>query len=58
MDKKREAIKGAREAYEKPELRKVKLVAGEVAAAGCKTMTSVMGPTTGCFTSMCVTIAS
>ena len=54
MDKARQESK---EPYEKPELRKVKLVAGEVAAAGCKTMTSAMGPTTGCFTSMCVSIA-
>lgn len=47
-----------KEAYEKPELRKVKLVAGEVAVTGCKTPTSVMGPTTGCFMSMCKSVGS
>lgn len=47
-----------REPYQKPEVRKVKLVAGEVAAAGCKTPTSAMGPTTGCFMSMCTAIGS
>lgn len=47
-----------REPYQKPEVRKVKLVAGEVAAAGCKTSTSTMGPTTGCFMSMCSAIGS
>ena len=58
MNEGRDAGKGPREPYEKPELRKVRLVAGEVAAANCKTMTSMMGPTTGCFASMCVTLGS
>ena len=58
MDEGRDAGKRPKEPYEKPELRKVKLVAGEVAAAGCKTMTSAMGPTTGCFASMCVALGS
>lgn len=44
--------------YEKPELRRIKLVSGEVAAAGCKTMSSSMGPTTGCFAGMCSSIGS
>jgi hypothetical protein len=44
--------------YEKPEVRRVKLVSGEVAVAGCKTMTSSMGPTTGCQAGMCLSIGS
>lgn len=47
-----------KQAYQKPEVRRVKLVSGEVAAAGCKTMTSSMGPTTGCQSGMCLSIGS
>ncbi len=47
-----------KQAYEKPELRRIKLISGEVAAAGCKTMSSSMGPTTGCFSGMCSAIGS
>jgi hypothetical protein len=43
----------AREAYDPPETRKVKLVRGELAVAVCKTQTAVTGPTTGCFRSNC-----
>jgi hypothetical protein len=44
--------------YEKPEVRKISLAAGEVAAAGCKSMGS-MGPgNISCSTNMCVAIAS
>jgi hypothetical protein len=47
-----------KQAYEKPELRRIKLISGEVAAAGCKTISSSMGPTTGCFAGMCSAIGS
>ena len=47
-----------KQAYEKPEVRRVKLVAGEVAATGCKTGSSMMGPTTGCNSGMCLSIGS
>ncbi|MFA5028419.1 MAG: hypothetical protein WC713_11145 [Candidatus Methylomirabilota bacterium] len=39
--------------YEAPAVRKVKLVQEEMAAAVCKTRTSTIGPTTGCFRSNC-----
>jgi hypothetical protein len=42
-----------REPYEPPEIRKVKLIRGEMAVASCKTRTSRTGPTTGCFRSNC-----
>jgi len=45
--------KRLREVYEPPEVRKVKLVKGELAVATCKTTTSRTGPTTGCFRSNC-----
>ncbi len=58
MDKPVEA-KPLKEPYEKPELRKIKLAAGEVAAAGCKTSGGTMGPTFGtCMMSMCMSIGS
>ena len=51
--------KPAKEAYEKPELRKITLAAGEVAAAGCKTTGGSMGPTVGsCQSRMCMAIGS
>jgi hypothetical protein len=50
--------KSVREAYESPEIRKVKLVKGELAVAVCKTTTSRTGPTTGCFRSNCKTAGS
>lgn len=57
MEKPLEA-KPAKEAYEKPELRKITLAAGEVAAAGCKSM-GAMGPTgSSCSASMCMAIGS
>ena len=44
--------------YEKPEVRKVSLAAGEVAAVGCKTMGS-MGPGgSSCQAQMCSALAS
>jgi hypothetical protein len=44
--------------YEKPEVRKISLAAGEVAAAGCKSMGS-MGPGgSSCQSQMCNAIAS
>jgi len=47
-----------KEAYEKPELRKVTLAAEEVAAAGCKNM-GAMGPTgSSCSTTMCLGLLS
>jgi hypothetical protein len=42
-----------KEAYETPEIRKVKLARGELAVAACKTATARTGPTTGCFRSNC-----
>jgi hypothetical protein len=42
-----------KQAYERPEVRRIKLVGEELAAAGCKTPTSKMGPMGGCFFSMC-----
>ena len=47
-----------REPYEPPEIRKVKLIRGEMAVASCKTRTSRTGPTTGCFRSNCKTAGS
>ena len=47
-----------KQAYEKPEVRKISLVAGEVAAAGCKSMGS-MGPGgSSCQAQMCNALAS
>ena len=43
----------AKEAYESPEIRKIKLVKGELAVTGCKTRTSTTGPAVGCFRSNC-----
>jgi hypothetical protein len=44
--------------YEKPEVRKISLAAGEVAAAGCKSMGS-MGPGgSSCSNTMCSAIGS
>jgi len=58
MDKSLED-KPAKESYEKPELRKITLAAGEVAATGCKTNGGAMGPTFGsCMSSMCMGIGS
>lgn len=49
----------AKQPYEKPELRKITLEAGEVAAAGCKTTGGAMGPTFGsCQSSMCMGLGS
>jgi|WetSurMetagenome_2_1015567.scaffolds.fasta_scaffold645263_2 hypothetical protein len=45
--------KKAKLPYEPPVIRKVKLVRDETAAAICKTRTSMIGPTTGCFRSNC-----
>jgi hypothetical protein len=50
--------KSVRDAYESPQIRKVKLVKGELAVAVCKTTTSRTGPTTGCFRSNCKTAGS
>jgi hypothetical protein len=47
-----------REPYEAPSIVRVKLVKGEMAVTGCKTTTSRMGPTTGCFISMCKNVGS
>ena len=44
--------------YETPMVRKVKLVQEEMAAAICKSKTSKIGPTTGCFRSNCKTRGS
>jgi hypothetical protein len=39
--------------YEPPSIRKVKLIQDEMAVAICKTQTSKVGPTTGCFRANC-----
>ena len=49
---------GSREPYEKPAVLKIKMVQGELAVTGCKTRTSTMGPTTGCFASNCKAVGS
>jgi hypothetical protein len=48
----------SKEAYEPPEIRKVKLVRGELAVAVCKSSSSKTGPTTGCFRSNCKNVGS
>ena len=58
MDKSLDAPR-AKEPYQKPELRKIRLEAGELAAAGCKTTMIAMGPTFGaCSTTMCMAVGS
>jgi hypothetical protein len=47
-----------KEAYEAPEVRKIKIVKGELAVTGCKTRTSTTGPAVGCFRSNCKNIGS
>ena len=48
-----------REVYERPKVVRVRIVAGEMAVTGCKTRTSIGGPTPGgCFRSNCRTIGS
>ena len=55
---KREQPGTEKQPYEKPEVRKITLAAGEVAAAGCKSMGS-MGPMgSACSSTMCSAIAS
>jgi len=50
---------GGKEAYEAPEIRKVKIVRGELAVTGCKMRTSAPGPTFGgCFASNCRSVGS
>jgi len=44
--------------YEAPAIRKVRLIQEEMAAAICKTSTSRVGPTTGCWRSNCKTRGS
>jgi hypothetical protein len=49
----------AKEEYEPPEIRTVKIVRGELAVTGCKTRTASPGPTFGgCFASNCRTVGS
>jgi hypothetical protein len=38
-----------KQAYEKPEVRRIKLVRKELAATGCKVLNSAMGPGKGCW---------
>ena len=59
MDKPVDAPR-AKQPYQKPELRKITLESGELAAAGCKTMgAGAMGPTIGsCQASMCMSLGS
>lgn len=39
--------------YEPPAVRKVKLIPEEMAVAICKTQSSLIGPTTGCWRANC-----
>ena len=43
----------AKAAYERPAVRRIKLVKDELAVAGCKRAGSHTGPTTGCTRSGC-----
>jgi hypothetical protein len=45
--------KGEKQAYEKPVVRRIKLVRGELAVTGCKRPASHTGPSTGCVRSGC-----
>lgn len=47
-----------RETYERPKVVRVRIVSGEMAVTGCKTRTSITGPTTGCFRANCRTVGS
>jgi hypothetical protein len=38
-----------KQAYQKPEVRRIKLIRKELAAAGCKVANSSMGPGAGCW---------
>ncbi len=54
-----EGPKRPKDAYEPPAIRKVKIVRGELAVAGCKTRTSGPGPTIGaCYKSGCKHVGS
>jgi hypothetical protein len=49
MKKVREAVsQGSKQPYERPEITRVKLVRSELAAVGCKTPMTTMGPAVGC----------
>jgi hypothetical protein len=48
----------AREAYERPRVVKVVVVAEEMAVTGCKTPREVRGPTLGCQRTNCRRIGS
>jgi hypothetical protein len=53
------SIGRGKEAYEAPEIRKVKIVRGELAVTGCKMRTTAPGPTFGgCFASNCRSVGS
>jgi hypothetical protein len=47
-----------RERYERPKVVRVRIVPDEMAVTGCKTRTSITGPTLGCQRSACRTIGS
>jgi hypothetical protein len=47
-----------KEAYAPPTIRRIRIVAGELAVTGCKTRRARTGPTVGCFRSNCRTIGS
>jgi hypothetical protein len=42
-----------REPYEKPVIQRIRIVPEEMAVVGCKTASSLTGPTTGCAKSVC-----
>jgi hypothetical protein len=50
--------RNGRKPYVKPTVRRIKLVAEELAVTGCKTRLSRSGPTLGCFRTNCRSIGS
>ncbi len=44
--------------YERPTIHRIRMLKGELAVAGCKTISSMMGPATGCSISKCSSTTS
>lgn len=51
-------VRSGRRPYVKPTVRRIKIVADELAVTGCKTQLSRSGPTVGCFRSNCRSVGS
>lgn len=52
-------VRHGRRPYAKPTVRRIKIVADELAVTGCKTRLAVRGPNPGgCFRSNCRTVGS